>query len=78
MITKEKFFENPFNSEEIIPSRLYNFSTDVIGKFIAANTGKHLRHYYSKLNTNQRCIWQRNWRGEKYIGCAKEQHFYCG
>lgn len=39
MITKEKFFENPFNSEEIIPSRLYNFSTDVIGKFTAANTG---------------------------------------
>ncbi len=39
MITKEKFFENPFNSEEIIPSRLYNFSTDVIGKFTAANEG---------------------------------------
>jgi hypothetical protein len=40
MITKEKFFENPFNILDITPSRLYNFSTDVIGKFTAANTGK--------------------------------------
>lgn len=40
MITKEKFFENPFDTLDITPNRLYNFSTDVIGKFTAANTGK--------------------------------------
>lgn len=39
MITKEKFFENPFSSDEIIPTRLYTFSTDSIGKFTAANEG---------------------------------------
>ena len=40
MITKEKFFENPFSIVDITPSRLYNFSTDTIGKLTAANTGK--------------------------------------
>jgi hypothetical protein len=75
MITKEKFFENPFDTLDITPSRLFNFSTDVIGKFTAANEGNIYNTIIQQLTQTSDALGSEIGEVKSTLGVQKSSTF---